>query len=432
MVLSPHAVELDLLLLRNFAIALFIGALVGIEREKRKERERTSIGGLRTFMLFAIAGAVSAWLSARFDSPFLFVGTGASLTALLVAGYFAERKGPGGEGIGLTTEAAALVVFLLGGACLSGAPEVAVALAIVTSALLALKAPLHGLVRKIGPDDLVAGLKLLFASFIVLPILPREAVDPWGALNPYKLWLLVVLIATLSLAGYVAMRWLGPHRGTAVTGLFGGMVSSTAVTLSFARGSRGLEGAAAKAAANMMAMGLLVAWAVMFVRILVEVAIVHLPLLRAVAVPMVAMGSVAAVGAVFFHRKADAALKTVQPDVVLRNPFSLTSAVRFGLYFAAILLLVKLAQQYVPGRGIYLVALIAGTTDVDAITLSMANEVRDGGDPAVAVTAIVLAAISNTIVKTGMVVALGGTAIRPRIVIASLVILAASAVALLV
>ena len=139
---------------------------------------------------------------------------------------------------GLTSEMAAIAVFLLGAMAVAGEAELAVALGVVTSAVLAFKQPLHGAVRRLDTQDVFAGLKLLIASFIVLPLLPDTTIDPWQAINPYKLWLLVVLISALSLAGYVAVRWLGSTHGSAITGLAGGLVSSTATTLNFARSSR--------------------------------------------------------------------------------------------------------------------------------------------------------------------------------------------------
>ena len=143
-----------------------------------------------------------------------------------------------------------------------GERELAIALGVVTAAVLAYKQPLHGFVDKLGWDDVYAGLRLLIATFIALPLLPNRTIDPWGALNPYELWLLVILISSLSLVGYVLTRWLGPARGTALTGLTGGLVSSTAVTLSFAREAR--DNAQNVAA---LACGILLAWAVMFFRV---------------------------------------------------------------------------------------------------------------------------------------------------------------------
>ena len=159
------------------------------------------------------------------------------VSALVFAGYWLVSRAQDGA-FGLTTEIAAVAVFLLGAMTMLGHRELAIGLGVVTAAALAYKQPLHGLVAKLGWDDVYAGVRLLVATFIILPLLPDRTLDPWEALNPYKLWLLVILISSLSLVGYVATRWLGAGRGTALTGITGGLVSSTAVTLSFARRSR--------------------------------------------------------------------------------------------------------------------------------------------------------------------------------------------------
>jgi uncharacterized membrane protein (DUF4010 family) len=196
----------------------------------------------------------------------------------MVAGYVvAARTNP--ESTGLTTEVAAVLVYLLGANTL-GHSELAVGLGVVTAAVLAYKQPLHGFVDKIGWDDVYAGVRLLIATFIALPLLPNETIDPWGALNPYKLWLLVILISSLSLIGYVLTRALGQTRGTALTGLTGGLVSSTAVTLSFAKEARDKPKHTA-----VFACGILLSWTVMFARVIILVAAVNRALLAHVIVP---------------------------------------------------------------------------------------------------------------------------------------------------
>ena len=424
--------SVDVELFRNFALALLIGALVGIEREMRQAEEGPQgVGGLRTFTLFAIVGAVSAWLSEQLHTPWIFIAALLAVSSGIFAGYFIHAQAKPGEA-GMTTELAGIAVMLLGGTAMLGHGGLAVALAIAVSVVLAYKQPLHGLVAKIGRADLLAGLRLLVATFIVLPLLPDEPIDPWDALNPYKLWLLVILIAGLSLAGYVATRWLGSGRGTALTGLTGGLVSSTAVTLSFARRS-GEEGAAADA--SLLACGILLAWTVMFVRVLVEVAVVNAALLRPLLLPFLVMGAAALLLAAFFYlrrmraarQKGDAAGES---EVPLTNPFSLTSAAKFAAFFAVVLLVVALVQRYFPGQGLLVVAAVAGLTDVDAITLSMADYAR-GGNAGTAVGAIVIASLSNTVVKTGMVAALGGADLRRLVLLSGAVIVAAGALVLL-
>lgn len=421
---------LDGILLRNFAIALFIGALIGIEREKRKEHEKqSSIGGLRTFVLFAEAGAIAAWIAQMQATPLVFVGIGVLVCAVIVAGYVIHaRANP--ESTGLTTEIAAVVTYLLGGMVVFGQPEIAVALAITTSALLAFKQPLHSVVGRLGTDDIYAGLKLLIATFIVLPLLPDEPVDPWGALNPYKLWWLVILISSLSLVGYVAVRWLGRERGTSLTGLAGGLVSSTAVTLSLARRSRDEKGIE-----DALATGVLLAWAVMFVRVVVEVAVVHPSLVGRVAVPMSAMGFVTLLIALLHFRAGAGAKKKAEPpkeELRVANPFSLTSAVKFGAFFALVLLVVKLVERHASGSGFYAIAALAGLTDVDAITLSMANYAKNGGDADVAINSITIAALSNTVTKFAMIAVLGAAGLKARMAVATALILVVGVVAILV
>ncbi|MCL4807016.1 MAG: DUF4010 domain-containing protein [Thermoanaerobaculia bacterium] len=422
--------SLDLATVQSFALALLIGALIGIEREKRMAEEGgVGAHGLRTFILYAELGALGGFLAIRLASPWILVATLAAVVASVVAGYVQESRARS-ESIGLTTEAAALVVSLLGALVTLGYPALAGVLGIATAATLAYKDPLHTLIRKLGWPDVYAGLRLLVATFIVLPFLPNRAVDPWGALNPYSLWKLVLLISALSLVGYAATRLLGADKGAALTGLTGGLASSTAVTLSFARRSRE-EGENAPAAA--LASGILVAWAVMFARVLVEVLVVNRDLVGRVAVPFSAMGLAAlAAAAYFFWQGARDRRVAPQaaPGVPLTNPFSLTSAAKFAAFFALVLLVVKLAQGRLPGAGVYVVAALAGLTDVDAITLSMAQYARTGS-PEVAVTAIVVAALSNTLTKCVLVAVLGGASLRKPVLVATGAVIAAGAVALL-
>jgi uncharacterized membrane protein (DUF4010 family) len=411
----------------DFGVALAIGALVGIDREKSKAAPNgDGIAGLRTFILMAEAGAVSAWLSVQLQTPAIFAMAGAVVAAMVVVGHFSHaRVRP--ESYGLTTEVATLVVFLLGGTVLFGYRDLAVAMAVVTSAVLAYKHPLHGLVAKLSQEDLYAGLKLLIATFIVLKVLPNRTLDPWGAINPYKMWWLVILISGLSLVGYVASRCLGSDRGTPLTGLVGGLVSSTAVTLSFAR--RSSEDRNAKGLAGALVAGILLSWVVMFVRIVVAVVLVNPEMLGPILVPMATMGTVATVAAILAFLRARKASSEVTSTVPLTNPFSLTSAVKFACLFTVVMLAVKIVQEYLPGRGFYVVAALAGLTDADAIALSMA-EYAKSGDLAIAAVSIAIAAMSNTLSKCGLVLWLGAKELRTRVLVASAAIVVAGLISL--
>jgi uncharacterized membrane protein (DUF4010 family) len=414
--------DIDLLLIQEFGTALLIGALIGLEREKRKATEKeTDIGGLRTFIIFALIGAICGWLTDLLDMPWILIAGLVAVTATVTVGYVVTaQRTP--ESSGITTEAAALAVFLFGAMATLGYLGAAVALAIATTAVLAYKQPLHGLVDKMGWDDIHAGVRLLIATFIVLPLLPDRAIDPWGALNPYSLWRLMLLISSLSLIGYVGTRWFGADRGIVLSGLTGGLVSSTAVTLSFAKQSRDDS---RPATSYVLACGMLLAWGIMFGRVVIEVLVVNRALVGQVLVPFIAMGIAAGLAAWLFLKRGAAQSKTTSkaPDVPLKNPFSLTAGAKFAAFFAVVLLVVALVQMYWPGRGLYMVAALAGLTDVDAITLSMAEYAKTG-DSGVAVNAIVIAALMNTLVKCGMAATLGGAALRRPIVIAGAAIVA--------
>lgn len=405
----------------SFATAVLLGALVGIEREKRKreEGETGGIAGLRTFTLLALFGAAAGWLARETSSPWIAAAGLLIVGGFVVAGYLTvARASP--DSTGLTTEVAAVVVFLLGVMVMFGYSELAIGLGVVTAAVLAYKQPLHGFVEKLGWDDVFAGLRLLIATFIALPLLPNEPIDPWGALNPYSLWLLVILISSLSLVGYVLTRVLGPARGTALTGLTGGLVSSTAVTLSFAKDARDKPKNNAA-----FACGILLAWAVMFARVIVLVAIVNRALLSQVLVPFVVMGVVVGSFAAFLYfRDGSKDGRLAEGSVKVQNPFSLTAAAKFAAFFAVVLLAVKLVQEHFPPSGLYAVAAVAGLTDVDAITLSMSEFARSA-EMRTAVIAIVIAALTNTLVKCGMAFVIAGPSLGKPLLAATAATLAA-------
>jgi uncharacterized membrane protein (DUF4010 family) len=413
--------NLDLIAFRNFATAILIGALVGIEREKRRDTEQT-IGGLRTFILLAMLGAIGGWLSALHDTLVpLFIVLGLT-TATVIAGFLMDAASREGQ-LGLTTELAAVAVTLLGGFATLGHPELAVGLGIVAATVLAYKQPLHGLIDKLGWDDIFAGLRLLIASFIVLPLLPNETIDPWQAFNPRQLWLFVVLISALSMVGYIATRWLGPGRGALITGITGGMVSSTATTLAFSRQSRDLG---SSASAQPLVSGTLLAWAIMFIRVMVVSFAITPALIWHLAPPILAMSlaTLAIVGFLHLRHRSKTKGKSSGANLTISTPFSLTQAVKFGVLYAVILLVVKIVGEFHAGEGLYLVAAIAGSTDVDAITLSMSEYARSGSQ-AVASTAIVIAAIANTMVKGGIAATLGSIAYRNKLLVAMAIISAA-------
>lgn len=413
----------------QFATAVLIGALLGIERERRKRAQSdVAIGGLRTFMMFSLAGAIGAWLSQQMAMPSILLGVLLLISIPVTVGYvLSVRRNP--DSLGLTTELAAITASLLGAMVMLGHRELAVALAVLVVAILAYKEPLHGIVNRLGSDDVYAGLRLLIATFIILPLLPRQAIDPWDALNPYSLWILVLLISSLSLVGYVATRLLGERRGIALSGVTGGLVSSTAITLAFARQSREQPMAGT---AHALAGGILLSWCVMFARVVIEVILVNSQITEGVLIPFAAMSLASiAIALLLMQRSAVRRQQALGSEAItLKNPFSLTQAIKFAAFFAIVLLLVKFGETWLPKQGMYLLSALAGVSDVDAITLSMAKYAHRQSVADIAINAIVIASLSNTLVKGGIVMALGSAELRKLMLFSTSAILATGGLAI--
>lgn len=403
-----------LALFGRFGAALAIGLLVGLQREFQygQDGEEGKLhAGIRTFPLVALAGGMGAYLALRFEAALVLVAVVAIVGAMGVAAY---RATAGRGDIGLTTEVALLVTVLAGALCVAGALAVAAALGVATTVLLELKPESRRFVRALSDADITATLKFAAVSALVLPVLPNETYGPppFDVLSPFKVWLMVVFISGISFLGYVLVKVVGPRRGVGLTGIVGGLASSTAVTLSFAERSKNQEGLA-----GALALGIIAAWAVMFVRVLVEAGVVN-PALLAVLWPAIAAGGAAALAwaGVLFWRSRRASPETDAEAQHFSNPFELKSAFAFGALYAVILVGAKAAELYFGRAGVYASAVASGLADVDAVTLTMAElSARGGLALDTAHRAVVLATASNTVVKGGIVLALGAPALRRAI-----------------
>jgi uncharacterized membrane protein (DUF4010 family) len=279
------------------------------------------------------------------------------------------------------------------------------------------------LASRIEPADVEATLKFAIVSVIILPLVPNEnfGPPPLDVINPYKIWLMVVLISGLNFASYLLVKVVGAEHGIGLTGLLGGLVSSTAVTLGFAQRSRQEPAQAAP-----LALGILIAWTVMFVRVVLLVAAVNPGMAPRFGLLMAALGVPSlAICFVLRRRQRTAHTATVSAG---QNPFELGEAIRFGLLFGVITFVAKAAQVYLGEAGLYLAGAVAGLTDVDAIALSMANLARsDPASGSAAARTVVIAVLSNTLVKGGMAMFLGSVELRRAMAPAVAVILAAGA-----
>ncbi|PKL66379.1 MAG: hypothetical protein CVV28_10890 [Methanobacteriales archaeon HGW-Methanobacteriales-1] len=387
---------MDTLLILKFVIALAIGALVGLERE-RKSKE-TEFAGIRTFIFIALLGILSAYLSEIFTYFYLIAFAG--LSFLVGLSYWVSTRDNGD--VGLTTEVAALLTFSLGLMCYwDDGYKLAPILAIIITTLLALKPGLHKIAQKISQKEMTDTLKFLIIAFVILPLLPNQTMGPWEVFNPYQIWLMVVFISGISYAGYILMKIVGPERGLGLTGVVGGLVSSTAVVTAMA--ARVRESDALMKAAVFAAV---VASSMMFLRIFFEVLVINPSLAPLLAAPMIVMGVLGILLGIAVWKSS--AIKEMDSEIKLKNPFSLKPALIFGALFIVILFISKLASIYLGSRGVYLASIISGVADVDAITISMALLAQDNVlSSTTAVTAITLASISNTLVKFGIALFLG-------------------------
>lgn len=408
-------------------IALAVGLLVGMEREQaRPEHGAGFFGGSRTYPMFALTGAMSTLLAPAI--PWLPLVALAGVFALVGISYAADIKAE--RDFGLTTEISAIATFLLGAlAAARGVIEpvqsrmiLVAALGVTLTFLLSSKQWFHGLASRISRDDFFAAVKFLIVAVIVLPLLPDVDTGPLDAINPRNLGILVVTLAALSFAGYVGVHWLGTKRGLLLSAALGGLVSSTAVTLSFA--GRAKE---TPAVAPVAAGAIAIAWTIMLARIAVLVAVVDVALLGVVAVPLGAMTGATLLGLLLTFRRTDGE----DAKLELKNPFELGSAIKISLMFGVVLLVTKAAVEYLGPKGLYLASALSGTTDVDAVTVSTARLARGGLEAEVATIAIVLAVVANTIVKTGMASYVGGRALGKRVTITGGLVLLAGAGGLL-
>ena len=385
-----------------FLTSLAIGLLIGLERE----RSPAARAGLRTFSLVALAGTLGALLSEKTGAPWVLGAGLLIMGGMMVATYFKTTEA---EDPGTTTVAAVVVCYALGAMVWYDLEQLAVTLAILTTALLYFKPELRGVTRNLTRLDLVSILQFAVLSFVILPILPNQDYGPYHALNPYQIWWMVVLISGLSLAGYAALRIAGQRHGTLLTGLFGGIASSTATTLAFSRHAR-----SSPQLAGMAALVILLANWVVLIRLSILVALLAPGMLR----PMLTLlGGGVLAGLIVLYlawRRLDK--QNNAPTLEMGNPTEIRAALSFGLLYAVVLFAAAWLSDWVGSQGVYAVALVSGLTDVDAITLSSLRLFNLGNlQPDQTANAILLAVLANIAFKSGLATVIGGGALARQV-----------------
>ncbi|MFB8829442.1 MgtC/SapB family protein [Azotobacter sp. CWF10] len=388
--------------LLDLIIALSVGLLIGTERgwSAREIDDAHLAAGIRTFGLSGLLGGLAALFGQQLGLA-AWIALLLVFGLLVVASYLGDLRNTGDQG--MTSEIAMLLTFLLGSLALTAEHQaLAAAGAVVVALLLSLKEALHAALRRLTAQELSGMLKLLFISVVLLPVLPNRGYGPWEAFNPYETWWMVVLIAAIGFAAYMAIRLAGTRHGLLLTALLGGMVSSTAMTLTLSRLHREVR------LHRLLACGLLTTSALMFPRVLLEVGLINPSLLLSLLWPM-GVATLIYAGGALLHYHGSGQEPAARGEPPLQNPFELGPALRFAALLVVILFLVEAGRYWLGDAGVYLVALLAGLTDVDAITLSLARNALGELDSQVAVQGIFLAAMSNSLVKGGLIAMIGGS-----------------------
>lgn len=397
-------------------VATLLGFLIGLERERKREMQGSIFAGIRTFPLIALFGAVIGELM-DVAGPILLVAGLLAIAVLVALAYWRESSG---EKMGGTTQVAVLVAFGLGVMAGIGMVVPALAGAVIATGILSLRQELRDLSAAATRQDLFAVVQFAAVSLVVLPLVPDEPFGPWGVWNPRTIWLLVVLISGVSFVGYVLSKAIGAKRGVGISGLLGGLASSTAVTVSFSQNSRKRPDLS-----GMYAVGVLAATAVMAPRLVVILGLVERSLVIPSLVPFAAIFIVATIGGFIALRRSRTSDLS---GAKISNPFELKTALQFAVLFAIVLVAARAAEEYLGSAGVYLASVLAGITQLDAIALSLASQVSNGLDPVVGARGLALAVAANSLFKAGLALTIG-TRSFGRTVLLTLLLAGAAGVA---
>ncbi|MDX1463328.1 MAG: DUF4010 domain-containing protein [Marinirhabdus sp.] len=384
----------------TLGIAFGLGMLIGIQRQRTDNK----MAGVRTFTLTAVFGVVAGFITRDFGNPYFLPAIGLALAGLLAVANFLKVKKLSEPDIGQTTEVAVLLTFAIGAYLVMGSQVIGVIVGGAMAILLYVKEHLHNFIENLKDKDLAAIMTFAGISLIILPILPDQTYGPYDVLNPYNIWLMVTLIVGISVVGYFIYKYVGKNVGIITNGVLGGMISSTATTVSYSR-----KTADTKGIAKMAAFVITVASTIALVRIIVEIGVVVPELLPKLILPLIAefvFMAIICVGLFYMiNHEGDEDDKTMpEPD----NPAQFKSALIFGLLYGLILLAVAFTEEKFGNDGLYVVAIISGLTDVDAITLSLSQLMKGGGlSTASGWKLILLASLSNLLFKGIMAVVLG-------------------------
>ncbi len=367
--------------------SLATGLIIGLERERRVTEE--TFAGIRTFPLISVMGTLSAYINDNYWDGTLFLVLGGLILLTLINFYLEYKKD-----IGATTEIATIITFLIGVIVYYEHYYIAAFVAVITTILLALKKTLEDFAKKISQEDIKAILKFAIITVIIFPLLPDKYMGPYNAFNPKEIWKMVIIVSTLDFLSYIILRWKGTKQ-LWLTGVIGGLISSTAVSFELSKLSKKYNTVIYSAL-----FGIILAWLIMNFRVLILTGIININLSIHLFLPLLIISI--SYGMIIFYifiKNRDKIIERSNSNIPFTNPFEISSALQFGLIYGIIVFIIKISQESYGEKGVYLASFISGVIDVDAITLSLSVMSKEGIPLEIAVKGVLIAVLSNSFFK---------------------------------
>ncbi|WP_295420399.1 MgtC/SapB family protein [Sulfurovum sp.] len=412
---------MDYILIRSLLIAVTLGFIIGLQRTMAnlythdEKKEAYFVAGSRTFALIALLGFLSGWLAK--SAPIIVSIVAFLLVGLIILSYY--LKAVLYKKMGMTSQIAAIITYLLGLMVYFHLEQYAIFIGILMIILLEIKPRLQEIEQNITPTDLNASILLLAMTFLILPILPDEMIGPYKLFNPYKTWLMAIIIASISFVGYVAIKILGNKRGVLLTGLFGGLISSTAVSISLSQ-----MYTTQKEYLNNFAAGIAMACTLMYIRVLFEAFVINQKVALTLLLPYTAASLSGFIFVYILYKHSQTAAFDLEKTDIGKNPLQLSEAIKFGILFGVIYGAISIVQNHYGNIGVYIISTLSGITDVDAITLSLTQLATDKKlSLQASANGIVIASVTNSLVKLGIIYWIGGKRIGWRLTLFFLITL---------
>ncbi len=403
---NEHLQLTDIEFLYRMLVAAGIGFVLGLEREFSKLSEKEEIfAGVRTFAIVSLFGFIAALLSFVLNEWVYAIGFLAVIVLVSLAYWIDAHKGKHGG----TTEFAIIFTYLLGGLCLLGYLTESLAFMVIMVVILSLKVKLKIIIGQLTQEEIYAFVRFVVIALLILPFLPNNNYGPFNVVNPREVGWVVVLTSGIGFIGYILMKFLGTHRGILLTGILGGMVSSTVVTWTFSKKSRETPSLSTN-----YAMGIFAAATLMIVRVVILIFIFNKTLLEGLFVPLLIL-LLTGLGVTFFFNKKQTRHERVNAPLPLGQPLNIRDAIFFGAFYTGILILVSYASMEYGTKGIYTSSAISALTDIDAITISVSKLGGTTLTKLAAQIAILLATISNTVVKITIAIWNGSPSLKRQI-----------------